>query len=201
MTFRETLRAWRPVLIVAGVLGVAALVAVPFGGWDEVELQSAVVPEQPLGQPFAGHRLSTALDDIYLTETHPDGYTELDPGEAFLVVVATMENVTSQPQLPLGSRGFPAFTIPGVVEIDAVLPSDSWQFLARDDSGFPRLNPGVPDTVVFVFTVDDDLFPDGEVVRVGITDATPEEADLYNGTRWARPHVAVEVPVTIRDER
>lgn len=201
MTFRETLRAWRPVLIVAGVVGVAALVAVPLGGWDEVELQSAVVPEQPLGQPFAGHRLSTALDDIYLTDTHPDGYSEPDPGETFLVVVATMENLTSQPQIPLGSQGFPAFTIPGLIGIDTTIPSDSWAILARDDTGGPRLNPGVPDTVVFVFVVDDELFPEGEVVRIGLTDATPEEAGLYSGTRWARPHVAVEVPVTIRVER
>lgn len=201
MTLRETLRAWRPVLVGAGVLVVAGIVAIPLGGWDEVELQSAVVPEQPIGQPYAGHRVSTAIDDVYLTDVHPDGYTEPEPGTEFLVVVATMENVTDEPQPPLGSKGFYAFTLPGYLELDGDLPLSAYSTrLPRDDSFGPYLNPGVPDTVQFVFVVDDGLFDDGDELRIGLTDATPESADLYNGTRWARPHVAVEVPVVIRDE-
>ena len=202
MTLRETLRAWRPVLIVAGGLVVAGLVAIPLGGWDEVELQSAVVPEQPIGQPYAGHRVSTAIDDVYLVDEHPDGYTEREPGTTFLIVMATMENLTAEPQRPLGTKGFYAFTIPGFLEVDTDLPlSDYSTQLARDDSSGPVLSPGVPDTVQFIFTIDDGLFADGDELRIGLTDATPEEADLFSGTRWARPHVAVEVPVVVRDER
>lgn len=198
MTVRQALRAWRPVLVGVGVLAVAGLVAVPLGGWDEVELQSAVVPEQPLGQPYPGHRLSTAIDDVYLTAEHPDGYTEPDPGTEFLVVVATMENMTAEPQLPFGSSGFYAFTLPGYLELDGDIPlADYSTRLSRDDTNGPSLNPGVPDTVEFVFVVDDGLFAVGDELRIGLTDATPEVADLYSGTRWARPHVAVEVPVVV----
>jgi hypothetical protein len=202
MTIRETLRTWRPVLIVAGALVVAGLVALPLGGWDEVELQSAVIPEQPIGQPYEGHRLTTAIDDIYLSDEHPDGFSEPDPGTTFLIVVATLENMTAEPQIALGSKGFYAFTIPGYLELDTSLPSSGYSArLVRDDTGGGTLSPGVPDTLQFIFVVDDGLFAESDELRIGLTDATPEEADLYQGTRWARPHVAVEVPVVIRDER
>jgi hypothetical protein len=202
VTLRETLRTWRPVLIVGGVLVAAGLVAIPLGGWDEVELQSAVVPEQPIGQPYAGHRMSTAIDDLYLTDEHPDGFTEPDPGTRFLVVVATLENLTDEPQGALGSKGFYSFTIPGYLELDTVLGAgDNSMRLLRDGTSGSTLSPGVPDTVQFVFVVDAGLFADGDELRIGLTDATPEEADLFDGTRWARPYVAVEVPVVLRDER
>ena len=202
MRLRDGLRTWRPVLIVAGVLVAAALVALPLGGWDEVELQSAVIPEQPLGQPFAGHRVSTAIDDIYLTDAHPDGFTEPDPGTTFLVVVATMENLTDEPQIALGSKSFYSFTIPGYLDLDTSLPAGDYSTrLMRDDTGGSLLSPGVPDTLQFIFVVESGQFAEGDELRIGLTDATPEEADLYEGTRWARPHIAVEVPVVLRDER
>lgn len=202
MTLRSHLRAWWPVIAAGGVLLTGGLVAIPLGGWDTVELQSAVVPEHPVGEPYPGHRLSTSIDDVYLTDTHPDGYTELEPGATFLVVIATMENVTAEPQIPLGSASFYAFTIPGVVEPDEqILAGDYWTRLVRDESNAPTLSPGVPDTVQFIFMVDADLFDAGDEVRIGLTDATPEQADLFDGTRWARPHIAVEVPIVIRDER
>ena len=63
------------------------------------------------------------------------------------------------------------------------------------------LQPGVPDTVQFVFAVRSSLFSEGDEVRIGLTDAEQQEADLYEGIRWWNPHVAVEVPVVIRDAR
>jgi hypothetical protein len=202
MTLRERLRGWMPLVAVGGALAVGGVAAIPLGGWDTVELQSAVLPQHPVGEPYAGHRLSTSIDDVYLVDEHPDGYTEAEPGTTFLVVVATMENVTAEPQLPLGSSGFYAFTLPGVVEPDVLIPSGTlWSRLARDDSGFPTLSPGVPDTVEFTFMIDADLYQPGDEVLVGLTDATPERADLFSGTRWARPHVAVEVPIVIREQR
>ncbi len=201
MTLRQRFRGWMPPLVIVGVAAVGGLIAIPLGGWDTVQLQSRVLPEQPIGQPYTGHRLSTAIDDVYLTDEHPDGYTEPDPGTRFLVVIATMENVTDEPQEPLGSKGFYAFTIPGLLELDReFLISDYSTRLMRDDSNGPSLTPGVPDTVQFVFVVDDGLFAAGDEVRIGLTDATPESADLYSGTRWARPYVAVEVPAVIRDQ-
>lgn len=202
MTIRDLVGTWRPVLVAAGVLVVAAIVAVPLGGWDEVELQSERLPQQRLGQPFAGHRMSTAIDDVYLSDEHPDGSTEPAPGTLFLVVIATLENMTDEPQYPLGGTSFYAFTIPGYLELGTALPTlDYSTRLVRDNAIFGTLNPGVPDTVAFVFVVENDLFVEGQELRLGLTDATPAEAELFDGTRWMRPHVAAEVPVTIRDER
>ena len=202
MTLRSRLKAWWPVVVAAGVLAAGGLIAIPLGGWDTVELQSAVLPDHPVSEPYAGHRLSTAIDDVFLTDEHPDGYTETEPGTTFLIVVATMENMTAEPQLPLGSSGFYAFILPEVVEPDVLLSGGTtWTRLVRDDSNGPTLSPGVPDTVEFIFMIDADLYHPGDEVRIGLTDATPEEADLFDGIRWARPHVAVEVPIVIRGER
>lgn len=202
MNIREGVRAWLPVIVAGGALVAGGLVAIPLGGWDTVQLQSAIVPEQPVGEPYAGHRVSTAIDDVYLTDVHPNGYDEPEPGDSYLVVIATMENLRDEPQIPLGSGRFYAFTVPGVLDLGELIPSGDYNVrLVRDDSTGPVLNPGVPDTVMFIFRVSSDLFTDGEEVRIGLTDATPESADLYDGIRWRRPHVAVEVPIVIRDER
>ena len=196
------LRAWLPVVVAAGVLLVGGLVAIPLGGWDTVQLRSAVLPEHPIGQPYDGHRVSTAIDDIYLLDEHPDGYTEAGPGETFLVVIATMEAMTDEPKIPLGSKGFYAFTVPGLFGLEDRLDfSDYWVRLVRDDTNGATLSPGVPDTVMFVFLAPDDLFEEGDEIAIGLTEARPESADLYTGTRWAAPHVAVEVHAVIRDGR
>lgn len=202
MTVRETVRAWLPVGVVAAAVAAAGVIAIPLGGWDTVELQSAVIPEHPVGEPFAGPRLSTAIDEVYLTDEHPDGYTEAEPGEEFLVVVATLENVTDEPQVPLGTRGFYAFTVPGVYGLrDRLEFSDYSTRLERDGTNGSVLSPGVPDTLLFTFPVPRGAFDPGDELRIGLTDATPEEAEIYEGTRWARAHVAVEVPIVIGDER
>lgn len=202
MTLGSRLKAWAPVIATGGVLVAGGLVAIPLGGWDTVALQSAVLPEHPVGEPYTGHRLSTSIDDLYLTDTHPDGYTETEPGTTFLIVEATMENVTAEPQSSLGTASFYAFTLPGVVEPGVLLSgSTTWTRLVRDGGPGSTLSPGVPDTVQFIFMIDADLYEPGDEVRIGLTDATPEEADLFDGTRWARPHVAVEVPIVIREQR
>jgi hypothetical protein len=201
MSVRERVRGWMPVLVAGGLLAAGGVVAIPLGGWDTVELQSAVLPEHPVGEPYAGHRVSTSIDEIWLTDTHPDGYTEAEPGTRFLIVEATVENLTAEPQAPLGSASFWAFTLPGVVEPGVLIPSGTqWSQLVRDGSTGSSLNPGVPETVQFIFMIDDDLYEAGDEVRVGLTDATPEDADLFDGTRWARPHVAVEVPIVIGEQ-
>lgn len=201
MSLRSQARAWMPVLVAGGVLAVGGVVAIPLGGWDTVQLQSALLPEQPIGQPYVGARLSTAIDDIYLTDTHPDGYSEAEPGFTWLVVIATMENRLTAPEIPLGSQSFWAFTIPGVIELRKSLSSADYStFLVRDGSYGPALQPGVPDTVGVVFAVPSELFADGDEVRIGLTDAEKQDADIYQGIRWWNPRVVTEVRAVIREE-
>lgn len=201
-TLGDRLRGWLPVIVVAAVLGIAAVVAIPLGGWDEVELQSEVLPEQPIGQPYTGIRLSTAIDDIYLTDVDPGDWIEPEPGERILVVVATIENLTDEPTYPFES-GFPPFTVPGLISFDEEPPTrDTSTIRDRDGTSGTLLNPHVPDTFVFAYRVPATLFSGGETVDIGITDAVrAEKADLYSGTRWVGAHVAVEVPMILRDEQ
>lgn len=202
MTLRERLRGWMPLLVVVGVAAAGGLVAIPLGGWDTVQLQSRVVPEQPIGQPLVGHRFTTAIDDIYLTDLSPDGYTEPETGVTFLVVVATLENMTAEPELPMSGSSFPAFVVPGVYTVDKPPGiSDVSTYLARDGTYGVLLNPGVPDTVIYVFSVWRTLVQADDELRIGITDALPDEAELYQGTRWNNARIVAEVPMIVRDER
>jgi hypothetical protein len=202
MTVRERVRGWMPVLVAGGLLAVGGVVAIPLGGWDTVELQSEIVPEWEAGEPYAGTRLITSIDDLYLTDFSPDGYSEAEPGETFLVVVVTMEAAMSEPQLPLIGTSFPPFVIPGVIDIDRDLEFSAYTIvLERDGTYGPELNPGVPDTLLFAFTVRESQFEGGDEVPVGIVDADAEEADIYEGTRWVNVEIVVEVPMTLRDER
>ena len=61
--------------------------------------------------------------------------------------------------------------------------------------------PGIPDTVQFAFLVSDDDSAEGDELPIEIIDATPEEADIIEGTRWVDVHVAAEVVAELRDER
>jgi hypothetical protein len=202
VTLRERLRGWMPLLVVVGVAAVGGLVAIPFGGWDTVDLVSDDIPEQPIGQPYVGAQWTIAIDDVYLTDEHPDGYTELEPGQVVLVVVATLENMRDEPEYPLGTSSLYSFVIPGLVTSGEVMPAGSYStYLARDGAFGPELNPGVPDTVEFVFLADAARFAEGDEVRIGLLDGTPEEADLFEGTRWVDVHTAAEVVVALREER
>lgn len=202
MTLRERLRGWMPLLVIVGVAAVGGLVAIPLGGWDTVQLQSRVVPEQPIGQPLEGHRFTTAIDDIYLTDLSPDGYTEPEIGMTFLVVVATLENMTAEPELPMSGSSFPPFVVPGVYTVeDPPGISDVSAYLARDETYGVALSPGVPDTVIYVFPIRRTLVQADDELRIGITDALPDEAELYQGTRWLNERIVAEVPMIVRDER
>lgn len=201
-TFAARLRTWWPVVTVVGVLLAAGIVAIPLGGWDTVVLQSRIVPAHPVGETYVGNRLSTSIDEVYLTDVNPDGYTEPEPGETYLVVVATMENMRPEPEFPLGSGDFYAFTVPRVLALGADISIGDYEvYLERDLTYLPQLNPGVPDTVLFFFVVADDLYADGDEIVIGITDANPEAADIYLGTRWMNPRVVADVTLTIEDER
>jgi hypothetical protein len=201
MSLRERVRGWMPVLVAGGVLAIGGIAAIPLGGWDTVDLASDDIPEQAIGEQYAGAQWNIAIDDAYLTDEHPDGFSELDPGDAYLVVVATLENVRSEPAYPLGSSSTYPFTIPGVIERDVTLSSGAYSLiLERDLTYASALNRGVPDTVLFVFTTRASLLAAGDEVRIGLTDGTPEEADIIEGTRWVDVHTAAEVVVTLRDE-
>lgn len=195
---RARIRSFAPLLVAVAVLGAGALVAIPLGGWDEVELVSERVPQIEPGETFTSTPFAVAVHSIALIEEHPDGYTEAEPGETWMILEATFENRLEFPQRPPGMSGFQAFSIEGL-DLEAFGSVDT--YLDRDDTFLPTLNPGIPDDVNFVFAVPEDQYADGDVVTVALWDAERQRAELYSGIRWWRPHVAVEVPVVVEDRR
>lgn len=202
MTLRERIRGWMPVIVIVGIAAVGGVVALPLGGWDTVDLVSDDIPEQPIGQPYAGARWTISIDDVYLTDEHPDGVTEFEPGDIGLVIVATLENMRPEPQYPMTDSSFYPFILPGAIEPGEYLPlSDYTILLARDGSFGPVLSPGIPDTIEVIVAVPESQFAAGDELRIGILDGTPEDADIIEGTRWVDVHVAAEIVVPLRDER
>lgn len=194
---RARARSFAPLVVALGVLGAAALAAIPLGGWDEVELESARVPTIEPGATFVGTPFAVAVHSLALTDEHPDGYSEREPGMTWMLLNATFENRLEFPQRPPGSAGFRAFSIEGAETDSSSLDS----YLDRDGDYLPTLNPGIVDDVTFVFPVPEHRFAGGDVVPVALWDAERQRAELYSGIRWWRPHVAVEVPVVLEDRR
>jgi len=94
---------WRWIVPVAAVLAalvVAAVVAIPLGGWDTVRLRSAIVPEYETGEAFAGNRFAISPVSAELADEHPDEYTEAEPGERWLLLRLDAENLRDEPELP-----------------------------------------------------------------------------------------------------
>ena len=193
---RARLRSYAPALVIAGAFAVAALVAIPLGGWDEVELQSEQLPEVELGEAVDSSRVSTAIRSIELAAEHPDGFSEPEPGMTWMVVHATIGNRLEIPQYAAGSRLFYPFTIEGALSQETST-NDVRSVLERDGSVSAQLNPGIVDDVAIVFPVKRSDFADGDTVEVVFWDATRQEADLYRGIRWWAPHPVAQVPVEI----
>lgn len=195
---RARARSIAPLLVVLGLVGGAALVAIPLGGWDEVQLESARIPTIEPGETFASAPFAVAVHSVALLDEHPDGYTEAEPGMTWMAVEATFENRLEFPVRPPTTFGFTAFSIEGV-ELERSSRIEA--FLDRDGDFLPSLNPGIVDDFTFVLPVPVGRFSDGDVVTVELWDAERQRADLYSGIRWWQPHVAVEVPVELEDRR
>lgn len=196
---RARLRAWAPALGIAGVLAVAALVAIPLGGWDTVELRRDVVPELAVDEPFSSALAVTTIHGARVTQEHPDGFSEAEPGEEWLVLDLTLENRIEEPITSGGLAGFRPFTIAGVLEADDGGILDT--IVQRDGTFGGSINPGMAERLMYTFAVPSGQYSAGDILRVGLWDAIRQEADLYRGIRWWQPRLEAEVPVVLEVDR
>lgn len=187
----------RRALLVAGaiVLAIAgsAVVAIPLGGWDTVELASARIPELPLGENYQGRHYSVRVEGAWVGDAMPDDYDVPDDGMTFLVVRAVVRNEWREPD--------------GAVA--ELLRFDAQQQLTRmdrraqvrvwvDGSFSSSMPPGVETEVLLRWELPAGSVVAGEPLVLGVLDGRPEAAVLYSGTAWRDERVVVQTTVLPR---
>lgn len=178
-------------LATALTLGVAALVAIPLGGWQTASLRSAKVPELPVGESYNGRHYSIALTEAWVGATTPDTYSEPQEGHEFLFVSAVVTNNWIE------TDG----AVTDILWFDALEQLDSIDRAAlvrvqADGSWVSGMPPGVETAVLLRWEVPIGSVAVGEPLTVGILDGRPEQAVLYSGTAWRDERVVAQSILT-----
>jgi len=189
-------RPGRAAVIVGAValaLVAAGLVAIPLGGWDTVELQSAVVPEIAVGDTFTSNRVAIRVEEAWVGGVMPDDYDTPDDGMTYVVVRAHVRNVWRDPDTGASS----------VLTFDALdgLPAvkrNAMVRLAADGTFSSQLPPGVESEVLLRWEVPAASVAAGQPIAFGMIDARPDRALLFSGTAWRDPHVVVQATLVPR---
>jgi hypothetical protein len=170
-----------------------AVVAIPLGGWDTVELESAAVPELALGAEYTGRHYAVRIEEAWVGEVLPDDYDEPDEGMTFVVVRAMLRNEWREPDT----------RAKGVLTFDALdeLPSIGRQALVRvasDGTYLSTMPPGVELEMLLRWQVPVGSVEAGEPLVLGVVDGRPDRAILYSGTAWRDERVMVQTTVVPR---
>ncbi|MFT4029678.1 MAG: hypothetical protein QM675_07370 [Protaetiibacter sp.] len=183
-------RPGRGVVIVGAVLlslGAGALAAIPFGGWDTVSLQSAVVPELPQGESYHGRHFSVRVEEAWVGDVLPDDYDEPEEGMTFVVVRAVVRNEWREAD----TRSAQLLTFDALEALPRVDRFASVR-IAADGTFTSMLPPGVETEVLMRWEVPDGSVQVGEPIVFGVIDGVPEQAVLYSGTAWRDEKVVVQ---------
>jgi hypothetical protein len=195
-----------PFVWLAGIAVIGGLIAWPLGGWDTVELQSTKIPVVAAGTVVEGHQYSVEVDSAQVTDVHPDGYSEAEPGWEWLVLAATISNNTdaTRSSFQIASDSY------GVITIDdgalgwgttALAPNgyviDSDNYLVADGTFSPDLQPGLASPLTLVFPVPIGTWSPGDTMTVGIVDRTSYQQSLSTGIGWWHPNVIANVDLTV----
>lgn len=186
-----------PLILIASAVIVAALIAWPLGGWDTVSLQSKTVPTVQPGETVAGQQYALSVDGLELTEVNPDGFTEPETGETFLIARLTVEiqsDTAADASSMARSRDSPIAV--GIVagfgtDVDGDVR------LKSDNTSSPILQPGLPTELIVVWTVPTASIGAGDEVTVSIIDRTLTENFLTLGRAWTKPRPIAETTVTV----
>jgi hypothetical protein len=178
---------------VAGAGGLVGVVAL-LGGFEDVPIQA--LPRVELGEQFAGNEVALRVDDIHLSRTAPvTGYDAPD-GEVYLVVEATIENTTDQPNI-FFSRALRVLVEGAIGSTDS--PYNVVEL--RTGDGLSFLQPGLPVEVAYLWSVDERLIDAGDEIFLGIFERydAPDDPRFDDGKTTPVP--IVRLAETIRGSR
>ncbi len=186
-------RGWIVAGGVVAALAAGALVAIPLGGWDTVELESKVVPELAIGDEYVGRHYAVRIEEAWVGDQLPDDYDEPDEGMTFVVVRAQVRNEWREPDTQV--RKVLTFDA-----IEALPPVDRGALvLLTSDGTYPAtMSPGVDAGVLLRWQVPVGSVRAGEPLVLGVIDGRPERAVLYSGTAWRDERVMVQTTVVPR---
>jgi hypothetical protein len=173
---RIPLLAW-----IAGPVALAALIAWPLGGWDTVDLVSREIPEYASNETLHGHRFDIRVDDVWLTDEHPAGYsTPPEPGNVFFIVRAEVTNVTDVAE---HSSSLGNYIVPSVSGADEF--GSGMYVLVADHTTLPELNPGLPRLIDIVWEIPARDVAPGADQRIEVYDALPRDNSfVFFGRVW-----------------
>lgn len=206
LTLRQRIARLHPFVWIGAAAAVAALVAWPLGGWDTVELESTKIPQVDPGTLVEGQQYSIRVESAELTDVHPDGYSEPEPGWQYLILATEFTNMTAETQLSLylGDDGQGSLVIDDgalgqgselIGPDDYVVRGDP--YLIVDGTFLPELQPRLPAGIDLVFDVPTDLWSVGDRMTIGIVDREPYERLLSTGTGYRNARVTAEVEVVV----
>jgi hypothetical protein len=179
--------------VVAGAVAIVGIVAA-LGGFNEVPI--AKLPQVEIGEQFAGNEVSLQVDDIHLSRTAPvTGYDAPD-GEIYLVVEATIENTTDQPNI-FFNRALRVLVEGAVGSTDS--PDNVVDLRTGDGVSF--LQPGLPVEVAYLWSVDERQVDAGDEIFLGIFERydAPDDPRFDDGK--TSPVPIVRLAETIGDFR
>lgn len=175
------------------VVAAGALAAIPLGGWDTVDLESAVVPELSLGEEYTGRHYSVRVEEAWVGDRLPDEFDEPEEGMTFVVVRAAVRNEWREPD----TRVRAALTFDALELVDR-LDRSALVRVAADGAYPATMPPGVETELLLRWEVPVGSVAAGEPLVLGIIDGRPDRAILYSGTAWRDERVVVETTVVPR---
>lgn len=183
-------RPGRAVIVTGAVvlaLAAGALVAIPLGGWDTVELESAVVPTMEAGETYLGTHYSVRLEEAWVGDAVPDEYDTPDDGMTFVIARAVVRNEWREADTRV--RGLLTFDA-----LDELEPYDRSALVraAADGTYLTTMPPGVDMEVLLRWEVPTASVAVGEPLTFGVIDGRPDRAILYSGTAWRDERVVVQ---------
>ncbi|WP_083587262.1 hypothetical protein [Agrococcus sp. Marseille-P2731] len=181
--------------LTTAVAGVFLAATAAFGG---LETAASTLPaDLAAGETHIGPFASFTLERAVLIDTFDEAGATADPaaGERVLALVGTVEGTWDR------SMGTDASTFVQAVRLEA-MPDASMTAAARlDDATLsPKVQPGVPAELVLTWIVPEDLFADGDEVRVSLFDHQlyVGSSTLY-GEYWSDQELAATVVLEVED--
>ncbi len=189
-------RPGRATIIVGALvlaLAAAAVVAIPLGGWDTVELESAAVPELGVGEQYLGTHYSVRIEEAWVGDVLPDDYDTPEDGMTFVVVRAVMRNEWREAD----TRSRAVLTFDALNELEPFARSALVR-TAADGTYLTTMPPGVDMEVLLRWEVPTASVAVGEALTIGVIDGRPDRAILYSGTAWRDERVVVQTTIVPR---